>query len=178
MPPPRSVKRQLAELATTEWEDEPQPAPSNKQNTLKERPVNRTKGITEQEDETRQESPRPKRQRLDRKDGRELVKDTPVVTNTATGAETTAAVVDSTATEQTTTLEIIREPRALSRPSRSKGKGVLMAESEVLKYPDIVDTVHEFGALLQFGTTYELMEFLATQQIKVSQQMAEEHVEQ
>ena len=41
-------------------------------------------------------------------------------------------------------------------------------ESEVLKYPDIPDTAHEFGALLQFGTTYELMEFMATQQIKVS----------
>ena len=53
-----------------------------------------------------------------------------------------------------------------------------MAESEVLKYPDILDTTHEFGALLQFGTTYELMEFLATQQIKVSQRMAEEHEEE
>ena len=51
-------------------------------------------------------------------------------------------------------------------------------ESEVLKYADIPDMTHEFGALLQFGTTYELMEFLATQQIKVSQRMAEEHAEQ
>ena len=37
---------------------------------------------------------------------------------------------------------------------------------------------HEFGILLQFGTTYELMEFLMTQQIKVSQRMAKENVEQ
>ena len=44
-----------------------------------------------------------------------------------------------------------------------------MVESEVLHYPDIPDTAHEFGVLLQFGTTYELMELLATQQIKVSQ---------
>ena len=51
-------------------------------------------------------------------------------------------------------------------------------ESEVLAYPDIPDTAHEFDALLQFGTTFELMEFLATQQIKVSQRMAEEHTEQ
>ena len=53
----------------------------------------------------------------------------------------------------------------------------MMTESEVLKYPDIPDTGHEIGALLQFGTTYELMEFLATQQIKVSQLMVEEHAE-
>ena len=49
---------------------------------------------------------------------------------------------------------------------------------EVLKYPNILDTAHELGALLQFGTTYELMEFLATQQINVSQRMAKEHAEQ
>ena len=59
-----------------------------------------------------------------------------------------------------------------------RGKSVLTAQSEVLAYPDIPDTAHEFGALLQFNTTYELMEFLATQQIKVSQRMAEEHEEQ
>ena len=53
-----------------------------------------------------------------------------------------------------------------------------MAESKVLRYSDIPDTTHEFGALLQFGTTYELMEFLATQQIKVSQRMAKEHAKQ
>ena len=51
-------------------------------------------------------------------------------------------------------------------------------ESEVLKYPDITDMAHEFSALLQYGTAYELMEFLVTQQIKVSQSMAEEHAEQ
>ena len=55
---------------------------------------------------------------------------------------------------------------------------MLTAESEVLRYPDISDTAHEFGALLQFGTSYELMEFLAMQQIYVSQRMAEEHAEQ
>ena len=48
------------------------------------------------------------------------------------------------------------------------GKVVLTVESEVLKYPDIPNTANEFGALLQFGTTYKLMDFLATQQIKVS----------
>ena len=48
---------------------------------------------------------------------------------------------------------------------------------EVLSYLDIPDTTHEFGALLQFDTTFKLMEFLATQQIKVSQRMADEHTE-
>ena len=55
---------------------------------------------------------------------------------------------------------------------------MLTIESEVLKYPNILDTAHEFSALLQYGITYELMEFLVTQQIKVSQRMAEEHAEQ
>ena len=59
-----------------------------------------------------------------------------------------------------------------------RGKGVLMAESEVLKDPDIPDTTHEFSALLQFATTYELMEFFTMQQIKVLQRMAEEHAQQ
>ena len=39
---------------------------------------------------------------------------------------------------------------------------VQTAESEGLKYPDIPDSAHEFGALLQPGTTYELIEFLST----------------
>ena len=51
-------------------------------------------------------------------------------------------------------------------------------KSKVLKYPYIPVTTHEFDALLQFGATYELMEFLETQQIKLSQRMAEEHDEQ
>ena len=94
------------------------------------------------------------------------------------GAYATTGVVDSIVTEQTTTLEIIWEPQPIITTQRQRWKGVLMAESEVLKYPDIPDTTHEFNALLQFGTTYELMEFLAVQQIKVSQRMAEKHAEQ
>ena len=42
-------------------------------------------------------------------------------------------------------------------------KGVVTAEREVLSYPDIPDMAHDFGALLQFGTTCDLMEFLAKQ---------------
>ena len=80
--------------------------------------------------------------------------------------------------EPSTTFEAIQEPRPIIMAQSQRGKGVLTMESEVLAYPDIPDTAHEFGALLQFGTTYELMEFLATQQIKVSQRMVEEHEEQ
>ena len=36
---------------------------------------------------------------------------------------------------------------------------------------------HEFAALLQFSTTFEVMEFSAGQQITLSQRMEEEHVE-
>ena len=94
---------------------------------------------------------------MDRKDEHRLVKDTVVW------------VEHYAPTEPTSTLELIHEPRPIITAQSQCGKGMLTAESEVLNYPDIPDTAHEFGVLLQFGTTYELMEFLATQQIKVSQ---------
>ena len=43
--------------------------------------------------------------------------------------------------------------------------------------PKIPDLAHEFATRLQFGTTFEVMEFLAGQQIKLSQRMAEKHAE-
>ena len=95
---------------------------------------------------------------------------------TATDTDVSESIVDTD--KQNTTLEIIREPRPIITAQSQKGKRTLTAENEVLRYPDIPDTAHEFGALLQFGTSYELMEFLATQQIKVSQRMVEEHGEQ
>ena len=55
---------------------------------------------------------------------------------------------------------------------------VQTAESEGLKYPDIPESAHEFATLLQFRKTYELIEFLAMQQIKVSQRMIQENAEQ
>ena len=82
---PHYAKRRLAELAATEWEDEPQPSQAITQPTQEERLANRAETITEQEDEPRRESPRPKRRRLDRKDGHGLVKDTPVITDKTTG---------------------------------------------------------------------------------------------
>ena len=51
----------------------------------------------------------------------------------------------------------------------------MIPDNEVMAYPKISDVAHEFVAWLQFGTTFEVIEFLAGQQIKLSQCMAEEH---
>ena len=61
-----------------------------------------------------------------------------------------------------TTLEVIPHPRPIFTRQSEQGKGIFTYEVEVLSYLDIPDTTHEFGALLQFGTTFKLMEFLAT----------------
>ena len=52
-----------------------------------------------------------------------------------------------------------------------------MTNNVVMAYPEMVAKAHEFEALLQFNASFENMEFLATQQVKVSQCMAEEHAE-
>mgnify|MGYP007007547725 CR=1 FL=1 len=109
---------------------------------------------------------------MDRKDGHRLFKDTTTDNGKTSLADSYVSM------EPNTTLELIREPWPIITAQMQWGKGIFIAESEVLKYPDIPDTTHEFGALLQFGTIYELMEFFATHQIKVPQRMVEEHVEQ
>ena len=83
-----------------------------------------------------------KHRSLDRMDGCGLVKDM------APGTKTT--------------LELIPQPWPILTEQSQCGKGVLTFEAEVLSYPVIPDIVHEFAALLQFGTTFELMEFLVT----------------
>ena len=57
----------------------------------------------------------------------------------------------------------------------TRGKGPLIPDNEVMAYLEILDVAHEVAALLQFGTTFEVMEFMAQQQITLSQRMAEEH---
>ena len=59
----------------------------------------------------------------------------------------------------------------------TRGKGPLIPDNEVMAYPEIPYMAHEFGARLQFGTTFELMEFLAQQQLTLTQHMAEEHAD-
>ena len=160
-PRPRSAKRLLADLTTTEWEEEANPRVTEASPSQDDPQTNRAHSseaqptASQEEQEMTHGSPKPKHRRLDRKDGRGLVKDT------------TPRVEHSALAEATTTLELISEPRPIITAQSQCGKGVLTAEREVLSYLDIPDTAHEFGALLQFGTTYELMEFLVTQQIKV-----------
>ena len=58
-----------------------------------------------------------------------------------------------------------------------QGKGTLIPDNEVMAYPEIPDVAHEFAARLHFGTTFELMEFSAQQQLTLIQHIADEHTD-
>ena len=88
--------------------------------------------------------------------------------------------------ESTQSFEVVPHDQPILMKNRECGKGSLTSDNIVLAYLDIPDVANEFVALLHFnefvallhfGTSFELMEFLATQQIKVSQRMVEEHAE-
>ena len=100
----------------------------------------------------------PKRKRLDYKNGKGLAKD-------ATKPVVTLISESWTQVDVTFTGDTVRT------------KGTLIPDNEVMVYPEIPDVAHKFAAQLQFVTTFEVMEFLAGQQIKFSQRMAEEHAE-
>ena len=151
-----------------EWEDEAQPSQAAMQPTPEERPAH-NETAADQEDEPRRERPRPKRRRLDRKDGCGLVKDAPIGIKETTGADVTDGGVDSIETERANTSEVKKD--------RRKGKEFQTDKNEDLNDTDILDAAHEFAALLQSGNAYELIDFLATQQIKVSQQKIQENTE-
>ena len=57
------------------------------------------------------------------------------------------------------------------------GQTTQISEDEVLGYRDLPAEAYEFSALLRFGTTYELVDFLARAQIQAATRMAEEHAE-
>ena len=59
----------------------------------------------------------------------------------------------------------------------TRDKGPLIPDNEIMSYPDIPDVTHEFAARLRFGTTFELMEFLAQQKLTLTQRMADEHTD-
>ena len=59
----------------------------------------------------------------------------------------------------------------------TRGKGPLIPDNEVMAYPDIPDVAHEFAARLRFGTTFELMQFLAQQQLTLNERMEDEHAD-
>ena len=166
-PGPRSARRRLAELAATEWEEEPQTAQAEAQETPEKRPTH-NEPTTEQEEEPFQDSPRPKRRRFDRNDGRDLVKEAPIKITDTTGIDTEERA-DPGVTERATTSN--------TRKDRRKGKEIQTYENEDLNDPVILDTAHEFAALLQTGKAYELIEFLAMQQIKVVQRKIQENTE-
>ena len=60
----------------------------------------------------------------------------------------------------------------------ARGQGSVIRESEVHTYQEILAIAQEFVDILQFGTTFKLVEFLATQYVTAAQRMAEEHVEE
>ena len=167
-PGQRSVKRRLAVLAATEWEDEPRPSQAETQGTADER-LTHTDPAAEQVEEPDRVSPRPKKRRLDRKDGRGLVKDGPIQTADTTETGVAEEGANDRTTEKATTSN--------TRKDRRKGKEIQAEENEELNDPVILDTAHEFAALLQTGKAYELIEFLATQQIKAVQRKIQENTE-
>ena len=50
--------------------------------------------------------------------------------------------------------------------------------SEALGFSDIPASAHELTAILQFGTSYELVEWLARRLQEVSERLAQEHKDQ
>ena len=170
-PPNRPSKRRLEELAASTWEDDstataqrspspPQrrrsPTPPPRQRSPTPPPQRQRSPPPQNEAEEQQASPRPKKRRLDRKNGQGLAKDTtkPVTTLISESYEEVVFTGDTT-----------------------RGKGPLIPTNEIMAYPDIPDVAHEFAARLRFGTTFELMQFLAQQQLTLTERMAEEHAD-
>ena len=60
---------------------------------------------------------------------------------------------------------------------QEKGQSSQIAETDVFALRDMPAECFELGALLQHGTTYELIDFLARLQVAAADQMAQEHVE-
>ena len=56
-----------------------------------------------------------------------------------------------------------------------KGKSSVMGPREALGFFEMPSAVHELVAILQFGTSYELVEWLAHSLQEVSERMAQEH---
>ena len=81
------------------------------------------------------------------------------------------------ATKSVTTLISESHEEVVFTGDRTRGKGPLISDNEIMAYPDILDVAHEFAAPLRFGTTFELMEFFAQQQLTLTQRMADEHAD-
>ena len=59
-----------------------------------------------------------------------------------------------------------------------KGQSSITTVREVVGFADIPPIAHELAAILQFGTSYELVEWLARRLQEVSERMAQEHRDQ
>ena len=59
-----------------------------------------------------------------------------------------------------------------------QGQQSRFSEDEVLTFRDLPAEAFELGAILQHGTAYELIDFLARLQVVVASRMAQEHAEQ
>ena len=106
--------------------------------------VKKTSHAKKAPDQERQE-----RRRLDKKDGRGLVKDAPTGIKETTGPDVTNGVADSVATEWATTSGIKKE--------RRKGKEVLTDENEDLNDPDILDAAHKFAVVVKIRHYVRIM---------------------
>ena len=53
------------------------------------------------------------------------------------------------------------------------GQSSRVSEEEVLGYMDIPPGTHEMAAILQFGISYEMVEYLARQQVAVTAKMVD-----
>ena len=108
--------------------------------------------------EPRASSPQPKHRRLDRKNGKGLAKDMigPIETQIFKELPLSQSVVMG---------------------DMVQGKGTLSPDNVLMAYLEIPNLAHDFARVFHFCTTFELMEFLAGQQNKLSHRMAEEHAD-
>ena len=74
-------------------------------------------------------------------------------------------------------LALVPVEASLNQGRIEHGQTTQISEDEVLGYRDLPAEAYEFSALLRFGTTYELVDFLARAQIQAATRMAEEHAE-
>ena len=59
-----------------------------------------------------------------------------------------------------------------------KGQSSITTMREAVGFADIPPAAHELAAILQFGTSYELVEWLARRLQEVSERMVQEHQDQ
>ena len=65
-----------------------------------------------------------------------------------------------------------------SAKEAKEGHSLVTPVREATAFPEIPPTAHELAAILQFRTTYELVEWLARRLQEVSERMAQEHRDQ